>query len=395
MASRRRSAELTARPVAVDLFCGAGGLSNGLEDAGFHVALGLDNDPHVAGTYQLNHPNARFVQSDIRKVNGSDILRWAGRSEIDLLAGGPSCQGFSTHGKRLADDPRNFLYQEFMRLVAEVRPATVLMENVKGLLIARKGAYRDEVIESFEKLGYAVTGNVLLAADFGVPQLRQRVFFIATRLGSEVELPRPTYRSPDLLESASGVQQTHLTVSEAISDLPLIGDNSRIPFMKYSKAAETRYQSLLRAGSDGIVNHMSRPLSDHARTIMEQVAPGQGLRSLPVHQLPERFLKMRTISNGQLRRDCTTLYHRLSPNRPSYTITCYFTNVSAGAFTHPIELRSITAREAARLQSFPDSFHFIGPGIPKQIGNAVPPMLAKAVGTVLHGHLQMNGIVAA
>lgn len=388
------SASYERRPVAIDLFCGAGGLSYGLERAGFNVALGLDFDKHVVETYRANH-DGRLLHADVKEINGKDLLEEAGVPEVDLLAGGPSCQGFSTHGKRLADDPRNFLYQEFMRLVADIQPATVLMENVKGLLIARKGAYKEEVLDSFRSLGYHVSGQVLLAADYGVPQLRERVFFVATKLGSDLVLPSPTHGSPDALPVQAGQLEPHVTLDQAIGDLPQIGDSSRIDPLPYTDSTSCDYQRVMRKGSDKIHNHVSRPLSALARSVVEQLGPGQGLRAIPPERLPPRFQRMRRISTGELRRDCTTLYHRLSPDRPSYTITCNFTNVSAGAFAHPYELRAITAREAARLQSFPDSFRFLGHAIPHQIGNAVPTLLAEAVGRSIFNHLAKYGAAVA
>lgn len=376
-------------PTVIDLFAGAGGLSFGLAEAGFDVRLGLDFDKHAMSTYALNHPWAIPIVGDVREFSGSQLLDAAALDEVDLLAGGPSCQGFSTHGKRLADDPRNFLYQEFMRLVAETRPRAVLMENVKGLLISAKGRYKAEVERAFEDLGYSVNSRVLLAADFGVPQRRERVFFLASRLGEPIDFPNPTH-GPIGTEStvgAPGKRRRHVSVAEALSDLPLIGTDQRQDFLPYDRPAESGYQKAMRRDSSGLWNHISRPLSAHAHSIVSKIPPGKGLRSLAPDDLPERFKRMRRISTGELRSDCTTLYHRLSPDTPSYTITCYFTNVSAGAFTHPVENRAISPREAARLQSFPDRFRFVGASIPRQIGNAVPPLLAQAVGGAVLRHL--------
>lgn len=387
-----------ARPVAIDLFCGAGGLSYGLEEAGFRVALGLDFDRHALDTFSYNHGGAAAMLADVREVSGEELLRAAGVTEIDLLAGGPSCQGFSTHGKRLVDDPRNFLYREFLRLVDELRPATVVMENVKGLIISGKGVFKRQVVESFEELGYQVDGRLLLAADYGVPQRRERVIFMASRLGSSIKFPDPTHGPADALTVQAGHLRPHLTVQEAIGDLPEIGINSRVEPLPYpsSQGADlTPFQARMRSGSTEVWNHKSRPVSALAQSVISQVGPGEGLRSIPVEQLPERFHKMRRISTGELRRDCTTLYYRLSPDRPSYTITCNFTNVSAGAFTHPREDRAITAREAARLQSFPDRFRFVGSAIPRQIGNAVPPILGRVMGEAVFEHLRQHGRVRA
>lgn len=384
-----------AAPVAIDLFCGAGGLSNGLMRAGFNVVLGLDFDRHALKTFAANHPGAKAVEADIQEVTGADLLRQAGVSRVDLLAGGPSCQGFSTHGKRLEDDPRNFLYKEFLRIVEELQPATVIMENVKGLIISGKGKFKREVVESFESLGYKVDGHVVRAVDYGVPQRRERVIFMASRLGESIDFPAPTHGPHDSLAVKAGQLKPYVTVQEAIGDLPKIGTESYVEPLPLDEQSESDYQSTLRDGSGQVWNHVAKPVSELAMSVISQVAPGQGLRSVPVDKLPERFHKMRRIANGQLRRDCTTLYYRLSLDEPAYTITCNFKNVSSGAFTHPLENRAITAREAARLQSFPDSFIFLGSGIPRQIGNAVPPLLGERMGSAIRKHLEVAAKAAA
>lgn len=383
------------RPVAIDLFCGAGGLSHGLLEAGFDVALGLDFDHHALRTFEANHPGATVLCADVRDIRGTDLLDAAGVSQIDLLAGGPSCQGFSTHGKRLVDDPRNFLYKEFLRLVEELQPTTVLMENVKGLVISGKGTFKRQVVESFESLGYNVDGRLLHAVDYGVPQRRERVIFMASRLGSTIKFPDPTHGPTDSIAVSGKQLLPHVTVEEAISDLPKIEPDSQLEPLRQSRRKLSPYQETMRAGSTQVWNHVSRPVSELAMSIISQVGPGEGLRSIPVEKLPARFHKMRRISTGELRRDCTTLYHRLSPHAPAYTITCNFKNVSSGAFTHPYENRALTAREAARLQSFPDTFRFYGAGIPRQIGNAVPPLLGRIMGESVLEHLRAHGQVDA
>lgn len=168
----------------------------------------------------------------------------------------------------------------------------------------------------------------------------------------------------------------HLTVGEALEDLPPgFGTES-----DYISNARTALQKYLRGNSKVLNLHIARPLSEQANSIAKHVKEGYGLRSVPAEFLPDRFKKMRTIGSGELRKDCTTLYHRLSRDKPSYTITTNFRNIASGPFLHPTEDRSITPREAARLMTFPDDYHFSGTGIPRQIGNAVPPLMAKAVG---------------
>ncbi len=364
------------KPIVIDLFCGAGGLSEGLEQAGFAAKVGVDFDKNAIATYKLNHPDAAVVLDDIANVTGSQLKALAGSEDIDLIAGGPSCQGFSTHGKRIEDDPRNFLFKHFVRLVREIQPKMFLMENVKGMLTYSKGEFRRQIEKAFLEIGYRTDFTTVCAADFGVPQLRHRVLFIGTRL-EEVELSFPTathgLSRPGLLP--------YVTIDEALSDLPLMGDDYKAELRRYATPPQNDYQRYARSGAPTrLTLHISSPLSGQAGRLAKHIKPGQGLRSVPHEVLPDRFKKMRTIKNGQLRRDCTTLYHRLDPARPSYTITCYYRNVASGPFLHPAEDRSLSHREAARLMSYPDRYQFGGANFTRQVGNSVPPLMAKAIG---------------
>lgn len=363
-------------PILIDLFCGAGGLSEGLRQAGFIPAVGVDFDQRAIGTYSRNHPESKAVLSDIRNVSGKQLIELAGTSDIDLVAGGPSCQGFSTHGKRVEDDPRNYLFKEFVRLVGEIRPKYFLMENVKGLLTYGKGHFQNLIQTSFSAIGYRVASTTICAAHFGVPQMRYRIVFLGTRLeDGELSFPMPTHG-----DSVDGLLPL-VTVSEAIGDLPLMGDNCKQPSWPYASKPRSEFQRYARQGSGKTITlHQARPLSVLAARIAKFVGQGEGLRSVPLDHLPDRFQKMRRISSGELRRDCTTLYHRLHPKRPAYTITCNYTNIASGPFLHPREDRSISHREAARLMSFADYFQFYGACFERQIGNAVPPLLAAAIG---------------
>lgn len=376
-----------SRPVAVDLFCGAGGLSEGLYQAGFDTRVGVDFDKNAIATYRLNHPLAETVLSDVADVTGEQLMRLAGTRDIDLIAGGPSCQGFSTHGKRIQDDPRNFLFKHFVRLVDEVRPKMFLMENVKGMLTYSKGAFRLQIQAAFEEIGYRTAFNTVCAADFGVPQLRYRVLFIGTRCDDiDLIFPQPTHGGgqPGL--------KSYVTVGEAISDLPLLENDFRRESQEYAGPPQGPYQVYARTDAPPRVTmHVSSPLSGQAARLAKHIGRGEGLRAVPVAALPDRFKKMRRVSNGALRRDCTTLYHRLDPNRPSYTITCYYRNVASGPFLHPFEDRSLSHREAARLMSFPDRYQFGGSNFTRQIGNAVPPLMAKAIGEELRRSLGAQG----
>lgn len=349
--------------------------------AGFDVVAGVDFDPAARATFQANHPDARTSGLDIRELRKADFLELCSGSRPDVVIGGPSCQGFSTHGKRDPEDPRNFLFREFLRVVAELRPTVAVMENVKGLLTYGNGAFRDYILRGFGRLGYRTDSRVLLAADYGVPQLRQRLFFVARREGaSSFSFPEPTHFAADGLSFG----RQHVSVADAISDLPALGRGGGAASTLYPTEAQTEFQRWARKGSRELTLHFGKPVSANALSIIRRIRPGNGIRSIPPAELPRRFRVMRTISTGALRRDCTTLYYRIHPDRPAYTITCYFRNVSAGPFVHPKENRALTPREAARLQSFPDRYAFVGGNVARQIGNAVPPLLARAVaGSVL------------
>lgn len=376
-------------PICVDLFCGAGGLSDGLRQAGFKPVLAVDFDKHSLNTYSRNHPETTTLCEDVTLLPASTIIEAAKGQEIDLLSGGPSCQGYSTHGKRDEEDPRNFLFEHFIRLVGEVKPKWVMMENVPGLLTYRKGHFANLITKSFQTVGYRVASRVMNAADYGVPQLRRRIIFLATRTDVPISFPDPTHRESGDTLFDDGLKP-HVTVGEAIGDLPLMGGDLESDNWEYARSATGEYQRYARGRCRKLTLHRANGVSPQAGKVVKFIGEGQGLRSVPVEHLPERFKRMRKISSGALRSDCTTLYYRLDRTRPAYTITCYFRNVASGPFLHPLEDRSLSFREAARLMSFRDTYEFRGPGLPRQIGNAVPPLLAKAVGEHLIGLLRQD-----
>jgi DNA (cytosine-5)-methyltransferase 1 len=349
--------------------------------AGFHPVYAVDFDRHAVATYKANHPGTHVACKDIANVTAREILDAGGGKPIDLIAGGPSCQGFSTHGKRIEDDPRNFLFHHFVRLVKQVKPKYFLMENVKGLLTFRGGYFRKLIEGSFATAGYRVVSRVVCAADYGVPQLRYRIVFIGTRTDGELTLPEPTHGTGRLFDGLLPI----VTVEDALSDLPLLGEDFYSTRREYAAPPSNGYQRYVRKGvrSKFVTLHHTKPLSALSSEIVRLVKEGEGLRSIDPELLPSRFQKMRKISNGALRKDCTTLYFRVARSRPAYTITCNFRNVASGPFVHPLEDRSFTYRESARLMSFPDSYIFEGAMLPRQIGNAVPPLLARAVGRTL------------
>lgn len=384
----------TPEPIAVrtlDLFCGCGGLSFGVSLAGggngFEVIAGLDFHAPSLATFSLNHQRAEGINADIRKVSVKDISK--SLIKPDVIVGGPSCQGFSTHGNRFADDPRNFLYKNFMQFVKEINPMWVLMENVTGLLRYKNGEFKNNIVDDFQRLGYVVSFAQLQAADYGVPQTRKRVFFVANRLGIPFYFPRPTHFNPeskveDLFRDGGlfGIPQLpFVTLEDAIGDLPWIGlgvDAHNAP-SRYAAQPNSPIQQYARAANGILTLHYATPVPSENYERICHIPRGGDWLDIPAKLLPERMKNV-------LKKDATTLFYRLRWNRPGYTITTVYRNVSSGAFTHPDEDRALTHREAARIQSFPDHFYFNESNIGKQIGNAVPPILAKAIGDAILRH---------
>lgn len=384
--------------VVVDLFCGSGGLSYGFQQAGFDVRVGVDLDAAACETFKANHKGAEAIVSDIRKVTADQLLEHTDGVFPDVVVGGPSCQGFSTVGPRDFNDPRNAQFREFVRLVRDLKPRCVLMENVVGLLLYKKGAVGRQVCELFGELGYRMEAKILLAADFGVPQLRRRVFFIGSREGEPIAFPRPTHCDPSLwseynlpfaemssIGQKNGVENLppHITVADAISDLPPLGELDGDEVSAYEIDPQSTYQRLMRGRRKRLFNHVTSGQSPAERKMIRALKPGENWRALPKSILPKRFEKIRPY-------DASTLIMRMRWERPSYTITTKSAEVTSGAFIHPEQHRTISVREAARLQSYPDGFRFYGSQMEqrRQIGNSVPPLLARHLGNAVSSMLQ-------
>lgn len=353
---------------AIDLFAGCGGLSLGLSKAGFNILYANEINESTSSTYNLNliekQKHETFLDvRDISTVSTSEIKEAAGNKEIHLVAGGPPCQGFSMAGRRDINDPRNVLFKELLRVVKEIRPPLFLMENVKGILSMQGGKVIATIKESFEKLGYKVKINVLKASDFGVPQDRERVFILGTRLGDDELEPTPDTEKP-------------VTVEEAIGDLAFLGAGNASK--EYVLPPRSHYQKMMRNGTNVLENHMA---SKHNSTVVKRFSmlkQGQKGKDLP----PEYQTKKMVLV-------------RFSANKPANTVTTL-----PDDYIHYSKNRIHTVREMARLQSFPDDYVFIGPRttggerrrreIPQysQIGNAVPPILAEKVGSYLFKYLQ-------
>lgn len=375
---------------AIDLFCGAGGLTQGLKMAGYKVTLALDLDKDSCETYKTNHPEVHVEHGSIIDYEPARIAELAG-GQVDLVVGGPSCQGFSTAGRRNGwvrpEDERNQLWEHMLAVVAELKPQAFLMENVPGMVYWKEGHFGAKILAAFEDLGYAVDKDILLAADFGVPQRRRRLFIVGL-LGTErFEFPETTHMGGwrrDTLHlwekrRVAGGKERHLTVWDAIADLPPIDTGPGLSEDTYLADRATPFTRWIRGGETTLHDHEISVLSEHHLALIRHVPQGGTWRDIPPHLLPERFM------GGMRRTDSTNLIGRLDPRLPSYTINTQFGNVTTGCFTHPYEDRSLSVREGARLQTFFDSYKFVGTisSRCRQIGNAVPPLLGAVLASAI------------
>jgi len=390
----RKDAGLATGPTVLDLFSGAGGIALGFAKAGYRVIGGIDNFQQALDSFERNIAGARVLARDLRVSDFSDVREFIGPAGIDVVVGGPSCQGFSTSGGlsrasgRDQDDPRNRLFLNYLDLVDELRPSWIVFENVPGLLLYHQGRVALEIVRAFREIGYTVVPMILLAADFGVPQLRRRLVFVGNRTGADIPFPAATHGNADLWRNyalpfahlsrighgAGDELLPHVSFADACSDLPPVREGKEIDGVKYPGPAASSYQREIRKGSRIVRQHAAAELAAIDRLAARKLRPGQNWRDIPLEQLPERFRRIRPY-------DATTILRRLQNDAPAYTITTKFNEGTTGAFIHPEQARTLTLREAARLQSFPDRFVFVGSAaqIRQQIGNAVPPLLAHAL----------------
>ena len=340
----------------LDLFCGAGGLSWGMDkNPFFKTVVALDFDEKAADTFKRNMPQAEVIVGDITdKTVKECIVQLSLKMGVNMIVGGPPCQGYSMKGKKLGlEDPRNFLFREYLDLVSKIQPDVFVIENVKGLLLSANGWFKDEIVQAIEALGYAVRFAILNAADFGVPQSRERAIFICSKHGA-IALPKPTVAK-------------RTTVREAISDLAYLESGEGDFEQDYITEPTSEYQKARREGSAKLFNHKA---SNHKQVAIEKlkmIPPEQGKEYLPEEMHGNQKFK--------------TTWGRLKWDEVSPTVDTRFDASSNGTNNHPYLNRAITPREAARIQSFDDRFIFYGSKVyvRKQIGNAVPPLLAKAI----------------
>ena len=342
----------------LDLFSGAGGFSCGLEMVkGFSTEVAIDFDSKAINTFQKNFPDTTCICGNIcdEKIK-EKIISAAKQRNVNMIIGGPPCQGFSLKGKNLGiKDPRNFLFMEYVNLVSRLKPEIFIIENVKNLINSEHGFFIKQIYEEFEKLGYKLNHGILNAYDFGVPQSRERAIIIGTLKKNVITLPNEfsNYKT---------------TVRDAISDLSYLESGEGEEVSEYKNSPKTEYQLLLRKNSSKLYNHKATKHSKVALYKLKLIPPEGDKSSMP-----------RELYGNQ---QFMTTWSRLVWDKPSPTIDTRFDTPSNGRNSHPYLNRSITPREAARIQSFPDNFVFYGNkcSICKQIGNAVPPLLAKAIG---------------
>jgi DNA (cytosine-5)-methyltransferase 1 len=340
---------------AIDLFSGCGGLSYGLANSGIHAKSAVDNWPEALATYEANHLGSSIIDFDLGAKNLNPLKQQL--NDAQVVFGGPPCQGFSISGKRDPDDPRNLLYRGFFEVVADVRPKVFLMENVPNLASMDGGRLIEAIEEDFVSLGYSLTRRILLASDYGVPQNRKRLFLFGTL--SDVPYEFPVGKTVEKLDK--------VTSGMAISDLPehAVSEGSR-----YTSKPTSKYQVLMRKNSQGVFNHQTTNHSEQTRRIISLVPDGGNYKSLP----PEL----------QQTRRVNIAWTRFASDKPSPTIDTGHRHHFHYSFD-----RVPTVRESARLQSFPDSFIFDGTKTSqyKQVGNAVPPLLAEELGKSITNYL--------
>lgn len=338
----------------VDLFAGAGGLSWGLGQAGMRCLLASDHWSDAVATHSHNMPDHPVLLRDIRELTIKELSKSL-PAKPDWIVGGPPCQGYSTVGKRNRHDPRNVLFMEFRRIVRGLRPPGFVIENVLGL---KDMSFEQEVAESFRELGYQVKFMILTAAEHGVPQLRRRVVFVGHR-------DRGLFQGPAVTHDVN----TYISVDDAIGDLPPLGPGESS--VEYRRDPFTAYQKEMRDDSVGLQGHLVSKHPPHLVKAISYVPDGGNRRSIPARYQP----------TGGFHNS----YSRLASWLPAVAVTQNLGKPSATRCIHPFQDRGLTTREGARLQSFPDRYHFLGPVTSQrlQVANAVPPRLAQALGDAL------------
>lgn len=346
---------------AIDLFSGCGGFSYGFQQAGYHITLGVDNTEIALKTFEKNHKNTKTLQLDLHLDSAIEtIVETTKNEKIDVIIAGPPCQGFSLTGTRNEHDERNSLFNAVFKLAERINPSALIIENVLGFMKLYGGKAKSEVIRLCDEMGYNCNPKLLYAPDYGVPQIRKRAFFVAIKkeLGT-FEFPKP-FLTPD----------NYIGCKDAIGDLPDLEFDLGDDTLEYNKTPFSKYQKMMRKGSKQIKNHVGTKHTDHVKEVIAQVPEGGNHKDLPTG-----------VGDSRKFNEAWTRYHSL---RPSKTIDTGHRN-----HFHYKWNRVPTVRENARLQSFPDCFEFVGNKTEqnRQVGNAVPPLLGKALGEQLTKYL--------
>lgn len=340
--------------LAVDIFSGAGGLSIGAEMAGIQTVLAVEFDKHAACSFEKNHKYTKVLNKDIRTVNPLEYTK----KYPFILMGGPPCQGFSIANTktRNLDNPNNWMFKEYLRFLKDLEPEWFLFENVEGFKSFDKGNFALTIEEEFKKLGYTTNSAILTASDFGVPQKRNRFFIVGNKNGIKFNF--------DSLKKKSIV-----TVGEALSDLPKkLQNGEHREICSYTKEADSFYLKKMRKKAKAPTQNLVSRNKEYVIERYSHIRPGKNWKDIPL-ELMKNYSDTKNMHSG--------IYKRLDPSQPSVVIA----NYRKSMLIHPEEHRGLSLREAARLQSFPDHIVFEGPLSYKQqqIGNAVPPLLAKAI----------------
>lgn len=339
----------------LDLFSGAGGFSYGMEkNEHFQTIIAVDFNSNALATFEYNMPDTHIINGDITDADiKKQIIELSKELNVNMIIGGPPCQGFSLKGKKLGlNDPRNYLFNEYLNIVEALQPDVFTIENVKALLSTSAGWFKNQIVEKVHRLGYHVRYGILNASEFGVPQARERAIFLCCK-EKAISLP---IGSDEIV-----------TVKDAISDLAYLNSGEGAFEQEYLNDPDSEYQIARRKNSKKLYNHKASNHSAVAIKKLSMIPPECGREHLPQDMLGKQQF--------------SGTWGRLKWDSVSPTIDTRFDASSNGTNNHPFLNRAITSREAARLQSFDDDFVFIGAKVQirQQIGNAVPPLMAKAI----------------
>ncbi|MGO1058532.1 DNA cytosine methyltransferase [Planococcus sp. FY231025] len=348
------------KPTVIDMFSGCGGLSRGFMDAGYEVLLGVDNEEIALKTFKENHNGAKILKTNLFDPQAiSEMKEIIGETKVDLIVGGPPCQGFSLTGTRKEDDERNTLFRSMVNAVKFFNPQAFVLENVPGLATLYKGKAKEEILESFHELGYKVSYKVLFAPDYGVPQIRKRIFFVGVKGEEKFEFPFPTHEP-----------NNYITCEEAISDLQDRVEDFGDEEDDYINPPLSDYQRIMRRNSSKLFNHVGTKHTDLVKQVIAQVPEGGNYKDLPPG-----------VGDSRKFNEAWTRYHS---KKPSKTVDTGHRNHFHYKFN-----RVPTVRENARLQTFSDDFIFYGTKTQqyRQAGNAVPPLLGYHIALKLKSYL--------